>query len=185
MPVLPVHGSEAMSRRDLAINIVLLLSILGVTFAQVTFRKTGIEPPSKAKERAQKEAGPVRIETNPIMVAALPAERYAVIAEVNPFRTIITPTPLPTPPPPTPTPPPPIGNLMQIYQLIMMDPPNSVTLLDRTTQQMIEWKVGVTRTVSFQGLKLDVTLKRVDPNEFRAEFTAPINQSFSYSFFGK
>jgi len=173
-----------MSRRDLAINIVLLLLIVGLTFAQVTFRKTAIEPPRKAKERAQKEAGPVLTESNPIIVAVLPTDRYPALGEVNPFRTIITPTPLPPTPTPTPIPPPPLPNVMQIYQLIMMDPPNSVTLLDRTTQQMVEWKVGTTRTVVFQGLKLDVTLKRVDPNEFRAEFTAPVNQSFSYSFFG-
>ena len=173
-----------MNRREWIINGVFLAAILGVTALLATYRWTALQPPSRLVGPGD-QAGASRAETGPPLPGIPPLERYARIQQVNIFRTIITPTPPPTPPPPTPTPYPPIAAVMSQFALLMMNPPSDVTLQNRQNpSEMIEWKVGQTRRVRFQTLELDVTLKSVDPNDFKATFTAPKDQTHTFSFFG-
>jgi len=174
-----------MNRRDLAINGLLLLAILAVTALLVTYRPTQLEPPGRFLSAQATPEQPSRAETNPAPVGIAPLERYNTIQRVNIFRTIITPTPPPTPTPaPTPTPPP-LNAVMSQFALIMMDPPNSVMVQNNTNKEMIDWKVGEKRKIKFQGMDLEVTLKSVDANEFRATFTAPSQPPFRFSYFGE
>jgi hypothetical protein len=173
-----------MSQRDLIINGVLLLAILAVAALLVTFRPTKLQPPGRLLV-AQETSGPIRTETGPPLPGIAPLERYNTIQQANILRTIITPTPTPAPTPtPRPTPPP-IAAMMSQYALLMMDPPKSVTLQNKqNAAELLEWKVGEKRTVKFQNLELQVTLKSVDANEFKATFTAPEKQTHVYSYFG-
>ena len=173
-----------MNRRELIINGVLLLAILGVTALLVTYHSAALQPPGRILVDPAIPP-PAAVESGPPPSGIAPMERYATIQQANIFRTIVTPTPPPTPPPPTPTPPPPIAVMMSQYTLLMMDPPSAVTLQNKTNpQEMIEWKVGQKRTVKFQNLTLDVTLKSVDANEYKATFTAPKDQKHVFSYFG-
>ncbi len=171
-----------MARQDLIINGVLLAAILGVAYLFASYE---MERKRSGDLEAQllKEEDIVPTETGAVRPAITPVDR-ALVAEINPFRTIITPTPTPTPtPPPTPTPLP-INLALGQYQLVMLDPPRSVTLLDPKTQQQFEWLVGQTRRINVGAQSLDVTLQSVDPNEFKAIFVAPNNQTFPWGFFG-
>jgi len=176
-----------LNQRDLVINGVLLVLILAVAYLLATFRPTKLVPPSKALKGRADTTGTVVVETGfgpPVGTST----RYALLVKIRPFDTIIpTPTPTPTPKP-TPPPPPPIGLIMNRFELIMMDPPRSVMLQDKKSQEMIEWKVGETKEYEYKGRKLPITLKVVDPNDFHATFTAPDlkapdGQKFSYRFF--
>jgi len=169
-----------MIQRDVAINGVLMVLILGVAYLLVRYR----QPELKGDQFAGEEEPPATAETSPVSPQAIIPLNHAVLAEVNPFRTIITPTPTPTPtPPPTPTPIP-LQLAMSQFQLVMPDPPRSVTLMERSNANQFEWKVGETRAVNVAGQSLRVTLKLVDPNDFHAEFVAPPNQTFTFSLFG-
>jgi len=127
---------------------------------------------------------PVRTESTPILIGIAPLERYNTIQQRNIFRTIVTRTPPPTPTTPPPPTPPPINAIMSQFALVLMDPPKSVTVQNKTTPtEMIEWKVGEKRKIKFQNLELEVTLKSVDGNQFKATFTAPVNQTHVFSYF--
>ncbi len=171
-----------MARQDLIINGVLLAAILGVAYLFASYE---IERKKSGGLEAQllQDENAVPSESHTVRPAITPVDR-ALISQINPFRTIITPTPTPTPtPPPTPTPLP-INLVLGQYQLVMLDPPRSVTLLDPKTQQQFEWLAGQTRRISLGAQTLDVTLQSVDPNEFKAIFVAPNNQTFPWGFFG-
>jgi len=174
-----------MNQRDLVINAILLVLIVAALVLLISFRSRPLEPPSVAVKQGEEEPRPVGPET-PVGVRPAISPSASVLEKIRPFDTLIPrPTPTPTPEP-TPLPPPPLGPAMAQFKLIMMDPPRSVTLQETKTTELIEWKVGEKRVLESQRRKLEVTLKQVDPNEFKATFTAPGvpgEQEFIYRFF--
>ena len=169
-----------MNQRDLAINGILLVCIAAVAYVLAVYRPVEVEDPDDRLAGRPEVERPVGPETRPGPDPSIERIAHAsTLVQINPFRTIITPTPTPTPPPPTPKPRPPLGAVMAQYEIIMIDPSRGTVTVQpkQGGGDMIEFRVGQVRDLAFRNEALPVRLKSVDPNDFSATFTAPKTES--------
>jgi hypothetical protein len=170
-----------MTSRDLIINAVLIVLIGGMTYLLVTFQTTDLEQIKLTGPSRTPGAG----QLTPFGTAdSVGGAELPEFVKIDPFKDIVptpTPTPPPTPPPPTPLP---LQAVMGQYQIQMMDPPRTVTLVQRQPpQQTLEWKVGETKAIPLGGQSLKVKLEKIDPSDFSAQFTSEGQPPFPMKFF--
>lgn len=163
-----------MNRRDLAVNGVLFLGILGVVYLLVMYKPAEVEPPDLPSGDRGDSERPVAQETRPGPRVGIDAiAMNSSLSKVNPFRTILTPTPTPTPTPRPPRPFPRLNAVMAQYDLLLLDPPRgTLTLQKKNSTDMLKWRVGETKTLPYRNANLAITLKSIDRTDFSAEFTA-------------
>lgn len=171
-----------MQQRDLVINSIFVVLIGVVTYFLVSFKEADLTNPDWLAN-----AGAQTVTTSaetPFSVATpkrLPKELAFV--RYDPMRTIIkTPTPPPRTPTPTPAPPP-VEQVMSQFQLVMPDPPGSAMLQDKRANEMTTWKVNETRAIQHPKGSLDVTLVKVDSNDFSVHFKDEYDREFVMKLF--
>lgn len=174
-----------MNRRDLAIHGFLLAGILAAAYMLVEFQPADVDKlplrvPVPGNAEPIETSGPVRLRREAIDRTA----DTSLLVRCNPFTTLIEAPPPPPPPPPTPEPKPPLVAVMAPYELAMADPSRGrLVLQHKTSGRMLEWRVGETKTLSYRGRNLAVTLRQIGSATFNAVFTAPDDQVCTFSYF--